>query len=47
MAGPIEAFQKKYPHIKIKFTNTGAASDHFTKFRMSLLPIKMFRMSCR
>lgn len=33
MAGPIEAFQKKYPHIKIKFTNTGAASDHFTKFQ--------------
>ena len=31
--GPVKAFQKKYPHIKINFVNTGASSDHFTKFQ--------------
>lgn len=31
--GPVKAFQKRYPHIKINFVNTGAASDHFTKFQ--------------
>lgn len=29
----IDAFQAKYPHIKIKVTQTGAASDHYTKFQ--------------
>ena len=29
----VQAFQKKYPHIKIKFVNTGAAEDHFTKYQ--------------
>ena len=29
----IDAFQKKYPHIKVNVTSTGAASDHYTKFQ--------------
>ena len=29
----IDAFQKKYPHIKVNVTATGAASDHYTKFQ--------------
>lgn len=29
----IDAFQAKYPHIKINVTATGAASDHYTKFQ--------------
>ena len=29
----IDAFQAKYPHIKVKVTSTGAASDHYTKFQ--------------
>lgn len=28
----IDAFQSKYPHIKVKVTATGAAADHYTKF---------------
>lgn len=29
----IDAFEAKYPHIKINVTQTGAASDHYTKFQ--------------
>lgn len=33
MEPTVKAFEKKYPHIKINFVNTGAAGDHFTKFQ--------------
>ena len=33
MEPTVKAFEKKYPHIKINFVNTGAAEDHFTKFQ--------------
>lgn len=33
MEPTVKAFEEKYPHIKIKFVNTGAAADHFTKFQ--------------
>ena len=33
MEPTVKAFEKKYPHIKINFVNTGAAADHFTKFQ--------------
>lgn len=29
----IDAFEAKYPHIKINVTSTGAAADHYTKFQ--------------
>ena len=29
----IDAFQAKYPHIKVNVTATGASSDHYTKFQ--------------
>lgn len=33
MEPTVKAFEKKYPHIKINYVNTGAAEDHFTKFQ--------------
>ena len=33
MEPTVKSVEEKYPHIKIKFVNTGAAADHFTKFQ--------------
>jgi multiple sugar transport system substrate-binding protein len=33
MKGSVEAFEKQYPQISVKFVNTGTAADHMTKFQ--------------
>nr|WP_308743708.1 extracellular solute-binding protein [uncultured Bifidobacterium sp.] len=36
MKPSVEAFEKKYPHIKIDFKSTGASADHYTKVQNAI-----------
>ena len=36
MKPSVQAFEKKYPHIKIDFKSTGASADHYTKVQNAI-----------